>query len=220
MKLNSLKSHLALIFFVLSIGQGNAQNITETQTYQPPIPVEVMIGHHSSMYQMVAIKQIMNSKFKFYNLTSYEVDYDEKSPDYYYLQTIISYDLPKGFGIGIGANLQLYNAFKPLIAASYSHFTETTGFVFQPSYEIHQDGALELYSLFEWTAINKKKIQPYFKVSAYTAFKEEHSYSYHNWRLGINYKSFRIGPAMNVQYYGKEASGINNFGGFVNILIN
>ena len=220
MKFNTIKKQFALIIFVLSIGQINAQDTTETQIYQPPIPVEVMIGNNSSMYQMVVIKQIMNSKFKFYNLTSYEVDYDETTPDYYYLQTIISYDLPKGFGIGIGANLQLYNAFKPLVAVSYSHFTESIGFVLQPSYEIDKDGAFEFYSLFEWTPTNKKKIQPYFKVSVYSAFKDEHSYSYHNWRLGINYKSFRIGPAMNVQYYGKNATSNYNFGGFVNILIN
>ena len=76
------------------------------------------------------------------------------------------------------------------------------------------------YSFFEWMPANKKKIQPYFKISAYAAFKDVHSYSYHNWRLGINYKSFRFGPAMNVQYYGKDATSNYNFGGFANILIN
>ena len=39
-------------------------------------------------------------------------------------------------------------------------------------------------------------------------------------RLGLNYKSFRFGPALNVQYFGKDAINNYNLGGFVNFLIN
>ncbi len=215
-----MKKQILLFIFTIGLGTINAQTEPSNIQYQPPIPVEIMAGNNSSMYEMVVIKQIMASKFKFYNLINYEVDYDEFTPNSYYVQTIVSYDLPKGFSIGVGGNLQSYNVFKPLVSLSYSYFSESIGFSIQPSYEIHEDGALELYSLLEWTPANDKVIKPYFKVSAYSAWKDVHSFSYHNWRLGVNYKSFRFGPALNVQYYGEDAASSFNWGGFFSILIN
>jgi len=220
MKINKIKNQLAFFILILSAWQINAQETAETPSYQPPIPVEVMVGENSTMYEMVVSKRIMDSKFNFYNLINYEVDYNETTPNNYFVQTIITYDIAKGFGLGVGGNLKTYNVFKPLVAATYSRYTEKTGIYIQPSYEIHKDGLFELYALFEWTPTNKKKIQPYFKLSAYTSRDAIHSFSYHNWRLGINYKSFRIGPALNVQYFGEDATSYTNFGGFVNILIN
>ena len=220
-KTQIMKKTLITLFALLTL-QINAQNdslVTPIETWQPPIAVEVMAGNKSSMFEMMVSKQIMNSKFKFNNMTIFEIDYDKETSDYYYLQTIIFYDLPKGFGVGLGANLQSYNVFKPLVAVSYSHFTDNISFFIQPSYELHKDGAFEVYSFFEWIDSNKKNLQAYAKVSAYTSLNEEHIYSYNNWRLGANYKSFRFGPAMNIQFYGKEFNSNFNFGAFVNILI-
>lgn len=206
---------------LLSLNIVNAQDdSTENQIFQPPIPVEIMIGSESSTYEMVVSKLFFDGKFNFYNLVNYEVDYDDSTPNTYYIQTIVSYNLPKGFGVGVGANLQTYTPFKPLVAVSYAHYTENIGFYIQPSYELHKDGAFELYSLFEWTAKNKKKLQPYIKISAYTSYLNEHSYSYHNWRLGLNYKGFKFGPALNAQYYGSDATSNLNWGGFINFLLN
>ena len=220
MKLNTIEKLLAFMFFVLSLWQINAQtDTTETLYQQPPIPIEIVVGNISSTYQSVITRQLYNSKFSFYNLTYLEVDYDDTTPHYYYIQTIVSYGLYKGFSIGLGANLQTYNAFKPLVAVSYGYFTENIGIFIQPSYEIHKDGAFELYAMFEWTAINNKKLQPYFKLSAYSSWKDDHVYSYHFWRAGLNYNSFRFGPALNAQYYGKDFSNVLNWGGFINILL-
>lgn len=215
---------LNIIFlFLFSCLNSNAQTDTtitaETQFYQPSIPVEVMAGNQSSLFQFVVVKNILKSKFKFYSLVSFEVDYDDLTPNYYYIQSLLSYDLPFGFGVGLGANLQAYNPIKPIVALTYSHFSKNTFLLIQPSYEIHKDGAFELYSLFEWLPKNKKNFQFYGNVSAYTSFKKEHVYTYHHWRVGVNYKSFRFGPAMNAHYYTKDFSGIYNFGAFVNILI-
>ncbi len=144
MELNLIKKHLTLLIFVLFAWQINAQDTTDSSVYQPPIPVEIMVGNNSSMYEMVVVKQIMNSKFKFLNFLNYEVDYDEITPNSYYIQTIVSYDLPKGFGVGIGSNLQTYNPIKPLVAVSYAYYTAQTGFFIQPSYEIHKEAAFEI----------------------------------------------------------------------------
>jgi len=106
-----------------------------------------------------------------------------------------------------------------LVAASYMHFTENTGFIIQPSYELHKDGVFELYTMYEWTAKNTKSLQPYFKLSAYTSLKDKHTYSYHFWRAGVNYKGFRFGPALNAQYYGSAYSEVYNWGAFISFLL-
>jgi len=214
------KKALTLIIAFQAITIAKAQvDTNQTSFPAPPIPIEIVGGEKSSTYQSVISRQLFNSKFNFYNLTYLEVDYDETTPHYYYIQSIVSYSLPKGFNVGLGANLQTYNAFKPIVAVSYMHFTENIGLVIQPSYEIHKDGAFELYAMFEWTAKNERRIQPYFKLSAYSSWKEEHVYSYHFWRAGLNYKGFRFGPALNAQYYGKDFSDVLNFGGFINVLL-
>ncbi len=148
-----MRTFITILLLLIGFNQLKAQD--NNNQYQPPIPVEIMIGNNSSMYEMVVSKRIMNSKFNFYNLINYEVDYDELTPNTYFIQSIVSYDLSKGFSIGVGGNLQTYNEFKPLVAASYAHFSESIGFFIQPSYEIHKDGAFELYSLFEWTDTNE-----------------------------------------------------------------
>ncbi len=106
MKINKIKNQLALVILILSAWQINAQETAETPSYQPPIPVEVMVGENSTMYEMVVSKRIMDSKFNFYNLINYEVDYDETTPNNYFVQTIITYDIAKGFGLGVGGNLK------------------------------------------------------------------------------------------------------------------
>jgi len=211
---------LALIIAFQAITIAKAQVDTNQISYPPaPIPIEIVGGEKSSTYQSVISRQLFNSNFNFYNLTYLEVDYDETTPHYYYVQSIVSYSLPKGFNVGLGANLQTYNAFKPLVAISYMYFTENIGLVIQPSYEIHEDGLFELYAMFEWTAKNEKKVQPYFKLSAYSSWEEEHVYSYQFWRAGLNYKGFRFGPALNAQYYGTDFSSVLNFGGFISVLL-
>jgi hypothetical protein len=187
---------------------------------QPPIPVEIFGGAKSSMYQMSVSKQLVaGSKFGFFNLVNYEVDYDLNTPDNYILQTLFSYNLTKRFNIGAGANLKSFGGFRPFVSASYSIFNKDIGFLVQPIYELTKDGLVEVFSLFEWHPTTNSKLKPYFRVQGLLAFKEQHSFSYHYWRAGVRFQNFTIGPALNVQYVGANAQSISNIGGFVSVLI-
>jgi hypothetical protein len=206
-----------LISFMLRAQENNPQ----FQIPQAPIPVEVMVGAKSTMYQMTVDKRFApGSRFKFFNLINYEVDDNEFTPDNYIIQTVASYEFAKGFDAGVGGNLKAFGGFKPIVSASYSHFSRNTGFVIQPVYEVHKDGEFSTLSFFEWHPANDKMIQPYFRVQALTAWTNVHSFSYHNWRLGAQYKIFRFGPALNVEYFGPSANSVTNWGCFAGVVIN
>ena len=206
------------VLFALNVSAQEHQG--EYTPKQPPIPVEVFVGENSSMYQMIVSKQITpGSKFGFFNLINYEVAYDEYVPDSYIIQSLFNYQIVKGLNIGAGANFKAFGGFKPLVSASYSFFNKDFSFLVQPSYEIDKDGSLETFALFEWHPVNQKKIQPYFRLQGLASLNSEHTFSYHNWRAGIQYNMFIVGPAFNMQYVGPDAISNTNFGGFLTILI-
>lgn len=215
-----MKYLILFSFLLMSIFLKAQENQIPFKAPQPPIPVEIMVGGNSSMYQMIVNKRFaQDRKFKFFNLVNYEVDYDDLTPDKYIVQTIASYEFIKGFDFGAGANLKAFGGFKPVVSASYSNFSRTFGILINPVYEIHKDGEFSMLALFEWHPVNDKKIQPYFSVQALTSWKDAHSFSYHNWRVGVQYKIFSFGPAVNFEYSGENAESTVNWGGFVNVLI-
>jgi len=224
-KLLEIRNRVKLILFVLMFfasGILNAQDdTTQSRCVQSSVPVEAMIGNDYSSYQVVVNKQIgsAESRFSFYSMVNYDMYYDNSIPDNYFIQSIFFYSLTERIGVGIGANSKPFEGTKPLIALSYSIYTENIGLYIQPSYEIYKDGLFELYALFSWSPNNDKRFQPYFKLEAYTSWGDEHSYSYHNWRLGLQYKIFRLGPALNVGYFGENFDSMTNWGGFINIII-
>jgi hypothetical protein len=207
---------ILLISFLLKAQENNFS----TQFHQPPIPAEVMVGGKSTMYQMIVNKRFApGSRFKFFNLINYEVDYDGQTPDNYIIQTIGYYEFAKGFDVGAGGNLKAFGGFKPVVSVEYTHFSREFGIVIQPVYEVHKDGEFSTMALFEWHPVNDKKLQPYFSVQALTAWTDVHSFSYHNWRVGAQYKILRFGPAVNFQYHGENVESSVNWGGFVNVVI-
>lgn len=209
-----------LLFTTTTMGNAQEEDL-EYKPMQAPIPVEVFGGNNSTMFQMTVSKQITTgSKFGFFNLVNYEIDYDKFTPNSYIIQSLFTYNFSKHFNAGLGASLKVLGGFKPMVSASYSLFNRNIGLLIQPSYELHKDGLVEIFSMFEWHPHNEKKIQPYFRVQALASFKNEHVFSYHNWRAGIQYKMLRVGPGLNVQHAGPSVTTSVNFGGFINILIN
>jgi hypothetical protein len=187
---------------------------------QSPLSTEVMSGSRSSMYQMIVEKPFnAASPFKFFNLINYEVDYDKMSPDNYIIQTIGYYEFAKNFNAGVGGNLKAFGGFKPVASVEYTNFSPSRSIVIQPVHELDRDGAFSTLAIFEWHPVNVKKIQPYFRLQAFTAWKSEHSYSYHYWRAGMQYRTFRFGGALNVNYVGPDAHSTWNWGAFLNFLI-
>lgn len=208
----------ALLFsFMLNAQETNPQ----FQIPQAPIPVEVMVGAKSTMYQMTVDKRFTpGSRFKFFNLINYEVDDNEFTPDSYIIQTLGYYEFAKGFDAGVGGNLKAFGGFKPIVSVQYTNFSREMGIVIQPVYEVHKDGEFSTLAMVEWHPAGEKNIQPYFKVQALTAWASKHSFSYHNWRLGAQHKIFRFGPALNVEYIGPGANSVVNWGCFAGVVIN
>lgn len=220
-KLSSMKFLIVIPVLLISFTLKSQENNPQFLVPQAPIPVEVMVGAKSTMYQMIVDKRFVpGSRFKFFNLISYEVDENEFTPDSYIIQSIGYFEFAKRFDIGVGGNLKAFGGFKPIVSVQYTNFSREKGIIIQPVYEVHKDGEFSTLAMFEWHPAGDKKIQPYFKVQGLTAWANEHSFSYHNWRLGAQYKIFRFGPALNVQYHGGNAVSSVNWGCFAGLLIN
>lgn len=187
--------------------------------FQPPIPAELMVGNEYTLYKMIVTKQIKDNKIKFYNLLSFEVNHNDLESTNFFNQSVLFYDFSSTLSAGIGLNYKSFGGAKPVISVLYSKFSQSKGLLIQPTIELTNNGAKELFVLYERVIQNKKSIQPYFRLDAFTAFIKNHDYSFLNWRLGVNRKGLRFGPAVNMQLFGNQGDTKNNFGGFIQVLI-
>jgi hypothetical protein len=214
---------ITLIFilaYVFSLNDYGQDGVQIPKQINPPIPIEAMVGNNSGMYQMIVFQNIGEAqKFSFFNLTTYEDSYSTNAPDYYLIKTIAGYHITRKLNVGLGANFNPIGGFRPLVAVSFTHVTKNYGLIIQPGYELYKDGLAEIFAMFEWSPKNERKIDIYFRVQVMSSFNNQHAYSYHFWRAGMKYKIFKIGPALNVQHVGSEASLHTNFGAFINILL-
>ncbi|MGG5208197.1 hypothetical protein ACQWU4_04560 [Chryseobacterium sp. MIQD13] len=212
-----------LMFWMLSGQLVKAQFHDENYPVPEPVLLEAMAGNRWGMFQSIIAKKFSpNSKFNFFNLTNYEVDYKKENPSIYIVQAIAYYEPVKGFNMGLGANLKTFNGFKPLLALSYLYNTQNISLIVQPSIELHKDGVGELFALFEYRGTKNRKFEPYFSIQSATSYLEKngnHDFTYINSRLGLQYKNFRFGPAVNMRIMGKEGIYQGNYGAFVGVLI-
>lgn len=212
-----MKQLTVLLFLMVPLFSYSQEE--EKSIFQPPIPTELMVGNEYSLFKMIVTKQIKGNQLKFYNLLSYEVDYADLEATNFFNQTVVFYDINTKLRAGLGLNYKSFGGAKPIFSILFSKFGKTGGYVIQPTLELHGEGAKELFALFEYIHQNNKNFQPYFRLDAFTAFLKKHDYSYFNWRVGVNRKSLRFGPALNVQYFGTQGANRLNWGGFVQVLI-
>lgn len=209
---------LILFFSVFLFLKFNAQDNETNVLFKPPILTELMVGNEHTLFKMVVTKPI-NKRLSFFNLMTYEVNHNDLETSIFFNQTVLLYNFNTNFSAGLGANLKTFGGLKPVVSLVYSKFSNSVGYVVQPTVELHNEGAKELFVMFEYTLQNKQQIQPYFRVDALTTWKADHDFSFSNVRLGLNRKGFRFGPAVNVQFLGPNADVQYNWGGFLNVLI-
>jgi hypothetical protein len=216
-----MKNIVVLLILLFTLFCSSQELEKSNESFQAPIPLELMVGNNYSLYQMTVSKQLTpGNKFGFFNLLSYEIDYVESTPDIYFIQSVFTYNINNNFNVGAGANLKSFESFNPIVWSSYSVFNDKIGFILQPSIELSKNGVAELFSLFEWHPVSQNKLSPYFRVQALFGRNNKHVFSYHYWRLGAQYNMFRFGAAINVQYIGENTISNTNLGGFVSVLIN
>ncbi len=221
-----MHSTITLLLLLMGTPFSQAQSMNqkphtaEFASYQPPILVEVMGGNNNTGYQMVVNKKFSpTSKFRFFNLISYEMDYDEQTPASYIVQTIASYEVTQAFYLGLGTNLKAFGGLKPLVSISYSYMHKNVVIFIQPSQEIDSEGDFEVFAFIEVHPVNQKKIQFYGRLQVLTTWNRAHSYSYQAWRIGLQFQDFRFGPAFTANYLGETPTTQTDLGAFINFLI-
>lgn len=208
----------SIIIILMLVSALSLAQEDKSTTFKPPIPVELMVGNEHSLYKMIVTKPI-NHKIKFYNLLSCEVNHQDFEFSIIVNQTVLYYDFNENFSVGLGSSIKTFGGFKPLFSVLYSKFTESVGYIIQPSIELHKEGVKELFCMFEYTYQNKKELKPYFRIDALLNWKKNHDFSYTNLRLGFNKNGLMFGPALNTQYFGVAPNLQNNWGGFIRVML-
>ena len=217
-----------LLFAVVSLfsAQVYAQPGETPAPQSAPIPMEIFLGPDGWTSQFIIDRKFTaESKFGFFGLSYLKADYDNAE----FLRESINlaflkYDLFKGVNILSGAVFNSQFGFRPYVGGQYAyhsrnftgvvntgfHLTETKNFESLAIAEYHPaiKGAWSLYTHVQGLYSQNTKIG-------------EHDRSFLYSRLGLSYKTFSFGCALNYDWYGYGQMKIEShqFGIFVGALL-
>ncbi|MEO1031009.1 MAG: hypothetical protein AAFX55_06375 [Bacteroidota bacterium] len=211
MKPTSLKLLTVILFFQFFFLDSSAQ--------QPPLPVELFGGNRAMYYQHVINKNLFNDKFNFFNVTSFEAEHDSNENNLFVVSSLFSYNLGKGFSIGIGGEIQRPGTFA-IVGAQYAYVSETILLVVFPSMNINGDKEYTHFTLFEYKPKLSDKLKGYFR-SQFLVITDFDNYNrgYQQLRLGLQIDNIQFGLATNLDQFDNSNITTSNYGLFVRALI-
>lgn len=211
LKPTSLKLLTVILFFQFFFLDSSAQ--------QPPLPVELFGGNRAMYYQHVINKNLFNDKFNFFNVTSFEAEHDSNENNLFVVSSLFSYNLGKGFSIGIGGEIQRPGTFA-IVGAQYAYVSETILLVVFPSMNINGDKEYTHFTLFEYKPKLSDKLKGYFR-SQFLVITDFDNYNrgYQQLRLGLQIDNIQFGLATNLDQFDNSNITTSNYGLFVRALI-
>lgn len=204
---------LFLIFFGLHSNLG-------AQAPEPPIPVEILIGHQDIYYQMV-VKRAFDAKRKinFFGLATYTANYEDRVRDNRVITIAqLSYTFAKGFGIMAGTDMNSFAGFSPIVGPQHNFANRKILAVTVLSYFLNEENDLKLFGLYEFKPpINEKwSVYSRFQFVYNRSLKESvHNKSYIYLRAGVKRKALIFGLGANIDWSGPNRAYDDNYGGFV-----
>jgi len=204
--------NIAISFlFLLSLSKIFAQQ-------QPPIPIELFAGNRAITYQHVLNKSILDDKFNFFNVVSFDAEYEENGSKIYVIQSLVSYKITNKFSLGLGGQLQNTGAFT-IVGAQFAHATDNFLFVILPTINITGKTNYEQFFLFEYRPKINRKTRAYFRSQflVNTDFTK-YNRGYQQLRLGLEKKNIQFGLAATFDQFNSGVA-TSNYGCFIRLLI-
>ncbi|MEM1257578.1 MAG: hypothetical protein AAGH81_03540 [Bacteroidota bacterium] len=186
---------------------------------QPPLPVELFGGNRAMYYQHVLNKNLFGDKFNFFNVTSFEAEHENNQNNIFVVSNLFSYNLGKGFSVGIGGEIQRPGTFA-IVGAQYAYVTKTVLLVIFPSMNINGDKEYTHFTLFEYKPNLSDKLKGYFRSQflVITDF-ENYNRGYQQLRLGLQLDNIQFGLATNFDQFDNNKVTKSNYGLFIRALI-
>lgn len=186
---------------------------------QPPIPVEILAGHRAFSYQHVINKNLRGEKFSFFNVTSFDADYDRNEDNVFLISGFFSYSLGKGFSAGLGGEIQRPGAFV-IAGAQYAYVSNQLLIVVFPSVNLNGDTQYSQLNLLEYRPNISRSLRGYFRaqILIITDFNV-YNRGYQQVRLGLQIKQTQIGLAATFDQFDSGTIATTNYGAFVRLLV-
>ncbi|QKG51250.1 hypothetical protein [Hymenobacter sp. BRD67] len=185
-----------------------------------PLPVEVMAGHQQLILQTVVNRKFApDSRFAFFNLTTFGADYhNEPTKNSYLTSAALKVELLPRFSVFGGLNMNSTVGFRPTGGLDYVFTNPTWLVVAEQSVDLTETHNLQSLVLVEFKPQLTERLALYSRVQGlynYNTQEEAHDLSYLYLRLGLSYRTAGFGLAANLSRFGPFKVLKENYGVFL-----
>ena len=226
MNKNKFKIVVSVVAVIFSSTFTYAQENAVGAHQSAPVPLEIFLGSDGWTSQLIIDKKFApNSKFGFFGLSYLKADYDN---DEFLRESInlafLKYDLFKGINLLSGAAFNSNWGFRPYVGGQYGYHSKNFMGVVNSGFQLTETKNFESLAIAEYHPPIKGAWSLYTHIQGlYSQNTEvgEHDRSFLYSRLGLSYKTFSFGLALNYDWYGYGAMKVDEhqFGIFVNALL-
>lgn len=213
---------LALLLAVPAVAQtaSEAPVVPAPHPAGAPLPVEVMAGDRQLILQTVVNKKFApDSRFAFFNLTTFGADYhNEPAKNNYLTSAALKFELLKHFSVFGGLNMNSTVGFRPTGGIDYVFTSPVLLVVAEQSIDLTETHNLQSLALVECKPRLSERLAIYSRVQGlynYNTEEKAHDLSYLYLRLGLSYKTAGFGLAANLSRFGPFEVLKENYGVFL-----
>jgi hypothetical protein len=186
----------------------------------PPIPTEAMVGNEGFYFQLTVAKPVLTgSKLNFFNVTTYQANYDGgMSGQDFVSVSLLYYDIWKGISPAAGAAMNHVTGFKPFAGIQYVYANRTWLAVIVPGFFLTSKREFETFALLEYKPQLNSKLKLYTRLQClynHNTVEAVHGRSYLYGRAGISLGNISFGFGANFDRYSPAKVSKWNLGGFV-----
>lgn len=197
-----------------------AQESGDKSPSSAPIPVEMFFGSNRLVANITMNKRISGSDRLGLIVSSYiAAAYDNDNSKNESMNVLLfSYDIYKGLGVIGGAALNSHWGFRPFAGGQYSYANKIIFAMLSSGFYLTETQSFEAKAIVQYMPRLKGNWSLYTKIDglfseAMDVMKHDRSALYG--RLGLSYKAFGFGLAVDFDWYGPSAMSRENYGLFI-----
>lgn len=187
----------------------------------PPINVETSIGHSGLSYQLMVNKKLASlPKLGFFSITSLISNWERSPYEGIMTQGLITYRLFKGWDMVGGFHYTNMTDMRPSLGVIYSYAQAQWLLVANPRVDLAENAVSETMIFVEYKPRLTEKWNVYTRVQALYGLSISsgaHARSYLLGRLGLTYKEYSFGLAINHDWFGPHKGEQANYGAFLSL---
>ena len=206
MKINTIRTVIVATAF-FTFGRSFAQEGDKATHVSAPIPIEVFLGADNWTSQLVIDKKFVGSnKLGIFALSYLRANYDNNP----YLSeslnlAMVKYNLYKNVSLLSGVLYSSHWGFRPYAGAQYNYHSRTFMGMINSGFHLTETKNFETIAMVEYRPVIKEAWSLYTKMQgmySQNTLIDEHDRSYIYNRIGVSYKAFSFGCALNYDWYG------------------